>query len=173
LSDGDNVHLEFRIDPALLSKDPYTFLKLKSTLNTSNIHLFNINGQIQKYNSIEEILREFYNIRLVYYDKRKNYLLEKYDIEVMFLQAKYNFINVVNLKKISMRKQTEEQVIKYLEMEKYPKKDNSYLYLLNLPMRTMTLDQMNKLKNEIEKIKKNIQTLQEKSNKDLWIDDLN
>jgi hypothetical protein len=37
----------------------------------------------------------------------------------------------------------------------------------------MTLDQMNKLKNEIEKIKKNIQTLQEKSNKDLWIDDLN
>lgn len=173
LSDGDNVHLEFRIDPALLSKDPYTFLKLKSTLNTSNIHLFNINGQIQKYNSIEEILREFYNIRIDYYDKRKKYLLEKYDIEVMFLQAKYNFINAVNLKKISMRKQTEEQVIEYLELEKYPKKDNSYLYLLNLPMRTMTLDQMNKLKNEIEKIKKNIQTLQEKSNKDLWIDDLN
>jgi DNA topoisomerase-2 len=72
-----------------------------------------------------------------------------------------------------MRKQTEEQVIEYLELEKYPKKDNSYLYLLNLPIRTMTLDQMNKLKNEIEKIKKNIQTLQEKSNKDLWIDDLN
>ena len=175
LSDGEKVHLEFKIDLQLLKKlekDPFTTLKLKSTLNTSNIHLFNQKGQIQKYNSVGEILKEYYTIRLEYYLKRKQHLLKQWNTEVMYLQAKVDFIRAVNLKKIHMRKQTEEQVKSYLEQEKYPKKDNDYLYLLNIPMRFMTKDQMKKLQNDIDKRNNDISELKQKSEKDLWKNDL-
>lgn len=175
LSDGDNVHLVFRVDTNFLKdmqKDPYTKLKLKSSLNTSNIHLFNTKGQIQKYNSPLDILKEYYTVRLEFYQKRKDYLLKQWSEEVKYMITKINFIKAVNLKKINMRKQTEEEVIVYLKKEEYPLKDSSYNYLLNLPMRYMTKDQMMKLQNEIDKRTLEIETLKKKITKDLWLEDL-
>ena len=37
--------------------------------NTSNMHLFNKDGQIKKYESAESILEEFYEIRRDFYEK--------------------------------------------------------------------------------------------------------
>jgi DNA topoisomerase-2 len=47
------------------------FLKLVTQINTSNMICFDSNGKIKKYNSPEEILEEFYVLRLSYYQKRK------------------------------------------------------------------------------------------------------
>ncbi len=175
LSDGDKVHLEFKADPQFLKqieKDPYTTLKLKSTLNTSNMHLFNAKGQVQKYNTTLDILKEYFVIRLVFYQKRKEYLLKQWNEEIQYMMAKINFIKAVNLKKIHMRKQTEKDVEDYLKQEEFPKKENSFNYLLNLPMRMMTKEQMDKLQNEIDKVNQDINLLQNKTNKELWLDDL-
>jgi DNA topoisomerase-2 len=47
-------------------------LKLRSSkFSTSNMHAFNAQGVIKKYNSAAEILQEFYELRLEYYAKRK------------------------------------------------------------------------------------------------------
>lgn len=45
--------------------------KIHSTLSTSNMVCFDPAGKIKKYSSAEEIVREFYPIRLEYYMKRK------------------------------------------------------------------------------------------------------
>jgi DNA topoisomerase-2 len=47
------------------------FFKLTTTINTSNMIAFDRNGKIHKYESPEEILEEFYPLRLEYYQKRK------------------------------------------------------------------------------------------------------
>jgi DNA topoisomerase-2 len=47
------------------------FFKLTTTINTSNMIAFDPNGKIHKYESPEEILEEFYPLRLQYYQKRK------------------------------------------------------------------------------------------------------
>lgn len=47
------------------------FFKLTTTINTSNMIAFDSNGKIHKYESPEEILEEFYPLRLQYYQKRK------------------------------------------------------------------------------------------------------
>lgn len=45
--------------------------KLVGQINTSNMICFDMNGKIRKYKSPEEILEEFYTLRLSFYQKRK------------------------------------------------------------------------------------------------------
>lgn len=51
--------------------------KLASALGTSNMVLFNKDGKLKKYGSVTEIMEEFYNLRLDYYEKRKEYILSR------------------------------------------------------------------------------------------------
>ena len=43
-------------------------------MTTTSMVLFDANGCLKKYDSVEEILRDFYVVRLRFYEKRKNYL---------------------------------------------------------------------------------------------------
>jgi DNA topoisomerase II len=45
--------------------------KLIGKANTGNMMCFDAEGKIKKYSSPEEIVEEFYPIRLAYYQKRK------------------------------------------------------------------------------------------------------
>ena len=47
------------------------YFKLTSKISTSNMICFDFEGKIKKYNNPEEILEDFYPIRLSYYQKRK------------------------------------------------------------------------------------------------------
>lgn len=47
------------------------YFKLSSKISTGNMICFDFEGKIKKYNSPEEILEDFYPIRLAYYQKRK------------------------------------------------------------------------------------------------------
>ncbi|XP_060604745.1 DNA topoisomerase 2-alpha-like isoform X3 [Ruditapes philippinarum] len=48
--------------------------KLQNTITSNSMVLFDRNGCIKKYNSVEEILREFFEVRSEMYRKRKAYL---------------------------------------------------------------------------------------------------
>lgn len=47
------------------------FFKLTSKITTSNMICFDFDGKIKKYNSPEEVIEDFYPVRLAYYQKRK------------------------------------------------------------------------------------------------------
>ena len=47
------------------------FFKLTGKVNTSNMMCFDAESKIKKYSSPEEIIEEFYPLRLAYYQKRK------------------------------------------------------------------------------------------------------
>ncbi len=68
---------ELLVDDAALLKR----LKLETSLSTSNMHLFNAEGQIAKYESPLEVLNEYYPLRLELYEKRRAALLDRMDRE--------------------------------------------------------------------------------------------
>lgn len=68
---------ELLVDDAALLKR----LKLEGSLSTSNMHLFNAAGQIVKYDSPLEVLREFFPHRLELYEKRREALLDRLERE--------------------------------------------------------------------------------------------
>ena len=47
------------------------FFKLTGKINTSNMMCFDFDGKIKKYSSPEEIVEDFYPVRLSWYQKRK------------------------------------------------------------------------------------------------------
>ena len=57
----------------------HEFFKLTGKINTSNMICFDLDGKIKKYNSPEEIVEDFYPVRLAYYQKRK-VSLSKYSV---------------------------------------------------------------------------------------------
>jgi DNA topoisomerase II len=50
--------------------------KIESSVSTANMVLFDPAGRIKKYESPEEILEEFYGLRLTFYQKRKVRILD-------------------------------------------------------------------------------------------------
>ena len=73
--DNINVHFVVTMSAKDLEKAEEQgleeFFKLSSKLNTSNMICFDFDGKIKRYDSPEEIIEEFYPVRLAYYQKRK------------------------------------------------------------------------------------------------------
>ena len=69
--------------------------KLQTTMLLTNMVLFNSENKIRRYHKVEEILEEFYDIRLEYYAKRKNFIIRNLKKELQILQNKVRFILAV------------------------------------------------------------------------------
>jgi len=156
-------------------------LKLSETRNCSysNMHLYGADGRIKKYNNVNEILNEFYIIRLEYYLKRKEYMLAKYKRELDIYEAKIRFITEFITGTIKLINEEDDVIEADLVAKNYPKFSTgeevsvSYDYLINMQIRSLT-------KKKIEELKKLHETklgvyneLQNKTEKDLWSEDLN
>merc|ERR1712032_95652 len=66
---------EEKIRAAERDKGLHSFFKLQTTMSTTSMVLFDHLGCLKKYESVEEILREFYDLRLKMYEKRKAYMV--------------------------------------------------------------------------------------------------
>jgi DNA topoisomerase-2 len=154
--------------------------------NYSNMHLYNNKGIICKYDSIEEIMKEFYLIRLVYYTKRKEYMLKTMQKELDIYQSKIRFIEEFISGEINILHKEDEEIDALLLERNYPKFGNgnsnneeeddgtfSYEYLLNMKIKSLTKKKIEELKNLHENKLALYNDLMSKSEKDLWKDDLN
>ncbi|KAL7998934.1 putative ribosomal protein S5 domain 2-type [Plasmopara halstedii] len=70
-------------------------LRLEASLNTTNMHAFNANGHLVKYETSEDILRDFYHVRRELYSKRKQHLVQCQTKEVLRLSNRIRFIQEV------------------------------------------------------------------------------
>ena len=74
------------------TKGLHTFFKLQTTLSTGSMVLFDKNGCLKRYEDACEILKEFYDLRLNFYDKRKKYLEGMLEAEALRLSNQARFI---------------------------------------------------------------------------------
>jgi len=99
-NDGIIYNIKFNdakdLDKLLENIDEFErMFKLSNTINTSNMHLFNTNGIMNKYNSPDEILQEFCETRLHMYIERKNYILYNLQRDIDIYSEKIRFISYV------------------------------------------------------------------------------
>ena len=70
----------------------HKFFKLQTTFSTNSMVLFDSKGCLKRYETPEQILEEFYRVRLEFYDKRKTYMLGKLEAECSKLKNQARFI---------------------------------------------------------------------------------
>jgi DNA topoisomerase-2 len=113
-------------------------LKLFTTVSTTNMHMFDSNIKLHKYNSVEEIIENFYNIRLSTYQKRKDYLVADMEKKLVKLSNRARYIQETLASNIDLRRKTAEQVTALLTGMKFDLYDGDYKYLVKMPMDSVT-----------------------------------
>ncbi|XP_057524513.1 DNA topoisomerase 2 isoform X1 [Amaranthus tricolor] len=88
--------------------------KLTNNLSTSNMHLFDKDNKIVKYESPEQILESFFQLRLGYYTKRKEAYLKIYDAEKVKLDNQVRFILAVVEDEIVVKKKNKGDLVNEL-----------------------------------------------------------
>ena len=150
------------------------YLKLYTTHSTTNMHLFNSNEQLKKYETIYEIIDEFYNIRYKLYEKRKVYLIDKIEKELKILSNKTNFIQYNIDDKIDLRKKSKEEINEIMNSYNFDiGEDNTFNYLTKLPMDSVCKENVEKLMKEYKEKENNINTIKCTSIEDTWLSELN
>lgn len=152
--------------------DPDKVLKMNKSLSSRNMHLFDENGAIKKYSSAEDILKEFVKIRLKYNSIRKEQLLAKYSNENEILDNKIRFLNAIMDEKFVVYKRSKQDIVANLSQEKYYKVDDSYDYLVSMPIYSFSNEKILDLEEKHARITEKIKNLKNKNIKALLIDDI-
>jgi DNA topoisomerase II len=187
--DCTDVRISFTVEflPGQLKKllktgELETGLKLISKLSLSNMHLFDENNKIRKYETYGAILKNFARVRLELYQKRKDHLLGKWRHEMDVLRWKVKFIDYVIAEKIIIFKngksEKRDAVIARLEELKFPQfitgneKNPSYNYITSTGLFHLTEEDVEKFKKELADKKEQIGILESKTPSDMWNEEL-
>ncbi len=155
-------------------------LKIIDTKNTSitNMHLHDKNNCIKKYTTVNKILKEFYEIRLNFYDKRKIYLINKFKHELEILAAKIKFINGIIKDEINIYRKTDEQITKILIDYDLPElsinidSEKNFDYLINMQIRSLTKKKIDELQKLYDSKTESFNIVTNTSIKQMWKNDL-
>lgn len=147
---------------------------LVDKIKLTNMHAFNSNCVIQKYNSPNEILGEFVDVRLKMYVSRREFMLAALKEKLPYHENVVRFIRqqCQDTPVPDIRRKSPEECDKLLEKEKFVKLKNGYEYLMNLPISSLTMKQAQKHEDDLNSLKAKIVELESKTAKQLWLDDL-
>ena len=150
-------------------------LKLFTTRKTSNMHLFDAEQKIRKFDTIYEIINEFYKVRYDTYVKRKAHQIEIMTNRACLVSNKARFIKEQCDDVIDLRKKKKTEVVALLRSRNYDKisGDNEYKYLRSMPIDSLIEENIEKLNKEAEKIKSDLEILKITSVEQLWLYELN
>ncbi|KPP67462.1 DNA topoisomerase 2-alpha-like, partial [Scleropages formosus] len=175
--------------------------KLQCPLTCHSMVLFDHVGSLKKYETVEDILKDFFELRMKYYILRKDWLLgmlgaesAKLSNQARFILEKIQGILVIENKPkkelirmlqemgydsdpVKAWKQAQEKLaeVETSEDEEEKVEDSSgpdYNYLLSMPMWFLTKEKKEELCKQRDAKLTELNTLKKKSPSDLWKEDL-
>lgn len=149
-------------------------LKLYSTSSTTNMNLFTSEDKLKKYDSVEEIIEDYYEIRLNYYEDRKEYMVDVLERELLILANKAKYIQELLDGTIDLRKKKKQEIVAMLVEKDYDSidDDNEYKYLVRMPMDSVSEENIEKLLNEHQTKKEELDRVKETSVQTMWLNEL-
>jgi DNA topoisomerase-2 len=122
-------------------------LKLCTTNTTTNMHLFDADDTLHKYEKVSEIIDAYYETRLTLYGTRKEYMINSLEKELITISNKARYIQENLDGTIDLRKKRREEVNEMLLTKSYDQmdKDGDYKYLVRMPMDSVTEENVARL----------------------------
>ncbi len=174
LSKDENSNINFNI--SLVKQEEHEsimkHLKLIKKINTNNMYLFNRNRILTKYTDSCEILREYFPIRLEFYQKRREYILDKTQKELDIHLNKMRFIEMYTEGKLDINRKTKEQITTILQTNNFMKQSDSYDYIISMPLSSLSKEKIEALDLLCKKAKQELEFYQTTDAKHLWKLDL-
>ena len=154
-------------------------LKLYNTSSTTNMNLFNAEDKLTKYNTVNEIIDDFFETRLAYYGSRKAHLIDVLEKELILISNKARYIQEVLIGSIDLRKKKKDEIIKMLQDKLYAKiasdnniLDEEYKYLVRMPMDSVSDENVAKLMNEYTRKQTELAEIKATPCQQMWLKEL-
>eukprot|EP00834_Sanchytrium_tribonematis_P001976 NODE_54_length_30443_cov_1.442954.p1 type:complete len:1216 gc:universal NODE_54_length_30443_cov_1.442954:23418-27065(+) len=167
----------FRSDDEIEKK-----LKLSTSISATNLVCFDPQGKIMKYDTVGDILKEFYNLRLSYYRKRKVAMLKNISQDLDIISQKARFIQLMIDDTLIIKNKKKDTIFNELELLGFKRMEDikncsdenlgSYNYLLSMPISSFTKEKIDTLLSEKSGKETELSELQGKTIEDLWNYDL-
>jgi DNA topoisomerase-2 len=148
-------------------KDLVKDLKLRKSFHTSNMHLFHPTKGIYKYNSPEEILKDFVDLRLDHYKKRREHLIKVLQTKATMCGYKSKFVTMVIEGDIVVFKRKRDDLERQLS-QLFPKIGGTYDYLLNIKTVQYTEESVRELLKEAKQARDELEIMKKTSHIDMW-----
>ena len=152
-------------------------LKLISIIKTSNMHLYK-NNVITKYQNANMILKDYIDIRMEIYNKRKKYNIKILDNELSLLKYRKQFIEQVISKDIVIERKKKSEIIDRLVELKYPElsisleNKISFDYITNLPLFSLTLEKIEEFNKDYNDKLSELTLYKNTTVQQLWINEI-
>ena len=147
-------------------------LKLSTTNTNTNMHLFDANDVLQKYEKVSDIIDSYYEVRLELYQTRKTDMVKCLEKELILLSNKAKYIKENLDGTIDLRKKKGTQVTEMLLFKGYDMVDLDYNYLTKMPMDSVTEENVDRLyKQHGEKIAV-LETVKSTTIHQMWLNEL-
>lgn len=175
IKDYKNSSTDVRVNISVVlnadAKDIQSLLKLSSKISLTNMNAF-VDNSIRKFDAVEDIFDFFYSNRLQWYERRKQYQLGQYEKRYKRAMHMHAFISMINQGVIAPMGKSRAELLSIIEAQGLQPVDESYDYLLNMPIHSMTSDRMLQLEREKLKIKEEYKQLKNKTIQDMWRSDI-
>ena len=167
--------LKFRkddFDKIIENKEKLEKLLKMNDSATENLTTLDENGKLKIFDCVEDILVYFVDFRLGYYQKRKEYFINKWGAELREMCWKAKFIKSIIDKKLSINNVSKDVIVSWLEENKFDKIEGSYNYLLNMPIHSLTKEKYDELLNKTKVKKEQIDEYSKRDTREMYLEDL-
>ena len=148
--------------------------KLYTTSSTTNMHLFDAEDKLKKYDSVEEIIDDYFVRRLNLYVERKAFMIDALEKELVVLSNKARYIQELLDGTIDLRKKKKTEIVEMLQEKGYDviDEDDDYKYLIKMPMDSVSEENVEKLNREHKDKSDELQRIKETSEQQMWLSEL-
>ena len=178
-----NVHIKITFNKGVLQSleadsDEYgvngvhKLLKLTSSTNINNMHLFNDHCKLHKFKSVVEIIKTHAVARLHYYKVRKQFLIDVLEKKYIKMTNKARYIQAILDDELDMRRKSRDEVERILETSAYDRVDDSYKYLIKMPMDSVTSENVKEIIDERDETKDEIEFIKDLTIEKMWYSEL-
>ncbi len=158
-------------------------LDLIRKLSVSNMHLYNSEGKLTKYENVESILREYYEFRMNMYVKRKEHYTQVLENKLNLISWKVKFIQYYIDEKITFTKNkkslskadVEKQLIEFgfpRLSSNFADLDKNYDYLTDVKIFDLTIENKNKLTDYYVEIQNEYDIYVNTTVQEIWLSEL-
>lgn len=150
-------------------------LKTSSETNIRNMVLYDCEGRLQKFESADDIIDEYYPSRLFGYIERREMLLRRLREESNILVDRVKFIEGVLAGDIDLRNKPEEDVDSELDLyglRRLVGEPPSYDYLVSMQMRSQTKERVEELRKRLADKQQELGILEGRLPTEIWESEL-
>ena len=146
--------------------------KLCSVRGTNNMHLFDSEEKLRKFDTPQQLLEGFCVVRLGMYDARRAHLLCELEAQARKADNKQRFIQGLLDETIDLRRKNKETAEAELDESGFDRVDGGFAYLMRMPMDAVSAENIEALQAEAAEAGEALETLRAKGSRDLWREDL-